>query len=177
MFVTTKVKLAAGLATGALALGAAGAYAAANNTITVTKPQAFTVNGPTGTTPLSLISVSGKTTDLKLPASFKNQGECVSMFAKNKDLALAPTTTSSGPLKLSKNYHGKLVSAMTAWCKKAASSTTSTTETQTTEPADVEQSAAPTTDSTDTTDSSDQPSANGLSHGHGQAHGRGHSNA
>jgi hypothetical protein len=176
MLVTTKVKIAAGLATGALALGAAGAYAAANNTITVAKPQAFTVNGPTGTTPLSLISVSGKTTTLTLPTSFKSQGECVSTFARNKDLALAPTTTSSGPLKLSKNYHGKLMSAMAAWCAKAAASTTSTTDTQTTDSADTQQSAAPTTDSTDATDSSDQPSANGLSHGHGQGHGRGHSN-
>jgi hypothetical protein len=173
MFVTTKVKLAAGLATGALALGAAGAYAAANNTITVTSPKPITVTGGTGTTPLSLISVSGKTTTLTLPTNFKNQGECVSTFAKNKDLALAPTTTSTGPLKLSKNYHGKLVSAMTAWCKQAAASKTSSTDS-----ADVEQSAAPTPDSSDA-DSSDEPSANGLSHGHGhgQAHGRGHSNA
>lgn len=176
MFVTTKVKLAAGLATGALALGAAGAYAAANsnNTITVANPQPFTVNGPSGTTALSLISVTGNTTKLVLPSSFKSQGECVSTFAHNKDLALAPTTASSGALKLSKNYHGKLMSTIAAWCAKAAASTK--TDTQTTDSADVEQSAAPTTDSTDATDSStstDQPSANGLSHGHG----RGHSNA
>jgi hypothetical protein len=168
VFVTTKVKIAAGLATGALALGAAGAYAA-NNTITVTDPKPISVTGGTSSAPLSLISVSGKTTTLTLPASFKNEGECVSTFAKNKDLALAPTTSSSGPLKLSKNFHGKLMSAMTAWCKQAARATTSTAE-----PAEVEQSAAP---STESSDSSDQPSAKSGSHGHGQAHGRGHSNA
>ena len=176
MFVTTKVKLAAGLATGALALGAAGAYAA-NNTITVAKPIPLSLTGAAPATPLSVISVSGSTAPLTLPATFKSQGQCVSFFATNKDLALAPATASSGPLKLSKNYHGKLMAAMTAWCnKQLASQTTSTTDSQTTDTAEVEQSAAPTTDSTDTTNSSDQPSANGLSHSHGQGHGRGHSN-
>src|SRR5713226_1032050 len=100
---TSKVKIAAGLAAGALTLGAAGAYAAANanNTITVT-PTPITV-GKTGAT-LSLIGFNG-TTALTLP-TFTNAGECVSFFAQNRNIALGST---GGSVKLSKNYHGKLM--------------------------------------------------------------------
>ena len=177
MFGNTKVKIAVGLATGALTLGAAGAYAAANNTITVTNPTPITVTGGTTTNPLSLISVSGKTTTLTLPASFKNEGQCVSMFAKNKDLALAPTTTSTGPLKLAKNYHGKLVSSMTTWCKTqtAASTTTDSTGAQTAETPDATQSTAPSTDSSDATSATHGQS--GQAHGKSQSHGHGHTGA
>ena len=165
------MKIAAGLATGALSLGAAGAYAA-NNTITVTDPKPITVTGAAGTSPLTLISVSGKTTTVTLPATFKNAGECVSFFAKNKDLALAPAGTSTGPLKLSKNYHGKLMSSMNAWCKTqlTKSTTADSTEAQTTETPDATQA-----DSTDATDSTS--STHGKSgQAHGTGHGRGHSN-
>jgi hypothetical protein len=168
MFVATKVKLAAGLATGALALGGAGAYAAANanNTVPVTNAKQVTVNG--GTTPtFSLISVSGTMTTPIDATKFTNPGQCVSTFAKNKDLALTPA---AGSTKISKNFHGKLMSTVQSWCQQFNKSKASTTDTQTTETPDATQPA-------DSTDSSDQPSAKGLSHGHGQAHGRGHSNA
>ena len=171
MFGSTKVKIAAGLATGALTLGAAGAYAAANNNNTVSTANAkpVTLTLPTGaTTPtFHLISLSGNTA-LSLTA-FKNKGECVSTFAKNKDLALAP----AGSSKLSKNFHGKLMSTVQSWCKQfntknADTQTADATETQTTD----------TTSSTDSTSSTDAASSthgqSGKSHGHG--HGRGSAN-
>jgi len=81
MFGSTKVKVAAGLAAGALTLGAAGAYAAANSdsvSLATAKPVTLT-----GASAPKLISLSGNTT-LTLPAKFKNQGECVSTFAKKQ---------------------------------------------------------------------------------------------
>ncbi len=62
---TSKVKIAAGLAAGALTLGAAGAYAAANanNTITVT-PTPITLGS--GDHTLNIIGFNGTTT-LTLP--------------------------------------------------------------------------------------------------------------
>lgn len=158
--ITAKVKIAAGIAAGALTLGAAGAYAAtANNTITVQNPTAIPLpsNGPT------LISVDGKT--LTLPTTFANHGACISFFAKNRDFALAPQGTLGTTVKVSKNFHGKLVSGLQSWCDSQvkATTTTSTTETQT---SDATQTGA--TDSTDTSDSQ-----NGASNGHG--HGHGHS--
>src|SRR5436309_12200146 len=86
--ITTKVKLAAGIAAGALTLGAAGAYAAANanNTISITGAGPVTVNG--GTTAPPLVSLNGSTT---ITANFKTAGECVSTFAKNKDIVLKPS--------------------------------------------------------------------------------------
>jgi len=173
MFVGTKVKLAAGLATGALALGAAGAYAAANsnNTITVTNPQQVKVNGGTAPT-FSLISLSGKVATTIDATKFTNPGQCVSTFAQNKDLALAPA---AGSTKISKNFHGKLMSTVQSWCQQFNKSKT-TADTQTTDSADVTDSTTSSSDATDTTTSSDQPSANGLLHSQGHAHGRGHSN-
>lgn len=172
MFVTTKVKIAAGLATGALALGGAGAYAAANNTVSVANAKPVQVNGGTAPT-FSLISLSGTKTTTIDATKFTNPGQCVSTFAKNKDLALAPA---AGSTKISKNFHGKLMSTVQSWCQQFNKSKASTTDTETTDSAQAQESAAPTTDSTDATDSSDQPSANGLSHGHGHGQGRGHSN-
>jgi hypothetical protein len=125
---TSKVKIAAALAAGALTLGAAGAYAAANanNTISVS-PTPITL----GTTnQLKLIGFNGTTT-LTLPAGgFKNAGECVSFLAKNKNVALAPQGSTTGSVTLLKNYHGKLMSGANAWCKtqlKPAAKTDSTT--------------------------------------------------
>jgi hypothetical protein len=151
--VTSKVKIAAGLAAGALTLGAAGAYAAANanNTITVT-PTPITV-GKTGTTPLSLIGFNG-TTSLTLP-TFTNAGQCVSFFAQNKNIALAPQGTTTGSVKLSKNYHGKLMSGANAWCKSQLTATVATS----------------TPDATATADSADTDSTTPPSHGHGHANG------
>jgi hypothetical protein len=153
---TSKVKIAAGIAAGALTLGAAGAYAAANanSTITVQSPTAIPLpSGPT------LISVNGKT--LTLPTTFANHGACISFFAKNRDFALAPQTLGA-TVTVSKNYHGKLVSGLQSWCDsqvKATSTTTSATTTDATES---------TTDSTDSTNSQA-----GALHGHGHANGRG----
>ena len=168
MFGSTKVKIAAGLATGALTLGAAGAYAAANNnTVSTANAQPVTLTLPTGaTTPtFSLISLSGNKT-LSLSA-FKNPGQCVSTFAKSKDLALAP----AGSSKLLKNYHGKLMTTVQSWCQQF--NTKSTTDTQTADATDTTQTT--TTDTTDTTDSSSSTHGqSGQSHGHG--HGRGAAN-
>ena len=152
---TSKVKIAAGLAAGALTLGGAGAYAAANanNTITVT-PTPITV-GKTGAT-LSLIGFNG-TTSLTLP-TFTNAGECVSFFAQNKNIALAPQGTTTGSVKLSKNYHGKLMSGANAWCKTQLTSTATVTTS--------------TPDATSTADAAETDSTTPPSHGHG--HGNGH---
>jgi hypothetical protein len=149
---TSKVKIAAGLAAGALTLGAAGAYAAANanNTITVTATP-ITV-GKAGTAQLNLIGFNG-TTSLTLP-TFAHAGECVSFLAQNKNIALGST---GGSVKLSKNYHGKLMSGANAWCKTqltpAAKTETSATETP----------EAPETDSADSTASQGHGHANGHS--------------
>jgi hypothetical protein len=155
---TSKVKIAAGLAAGALTLGAAGAYAAANanNTITVT-PTPISV-GKTGTTPLSLIGFNG-TKSLTLP-TFTNAGECVSFFAQNKNIALAPQGATTGSVKLSKNYHGKLMSGANAWCKTQLTSTAKTDTVETSTP-----------DATNTADAAETDSTTPPSHGHGHANG------
>src|SRR5260370_17170419 len=105
---TSKVKIAAALAAGALTLGAAGAYAAANanNTINVTATT-FSV-GKAGSQ-LNLIGFND-TKSLTLPA-FTNAGECVSFLAQNKNIALGPK---GGAVTLSKNYHAKLMSSATS---------------------------------------------------------------
>jgi hypothetical protein len=159
--ITTKVKIAAGLAAGALSLGAAGAYAAtANNTITVENPAPFTLGS--GSNELTLIPLNGAD-KLTLPADgFKNAGECVSTLAKNKNYALAPEGTTSGSsVKLSKNYHGKLMSGLNAWCKNVAASTAKPEE--------------PKTEASDEDDASDADADVDSGHGKsGQPHGRGH---
>ena len=162
--ITTKAKIAAGIAAGALTLGAAGAYAAANanNTITVQNPQPITLGS--GTNSLNLISLNGTTT-LTAP-TFTNPGECVSWLAQNKNLALAPQGSTSGPVKLSKNYHGKLMSQANAWCKTQVTSATKTDATDTETP-DATQSAEPSTDSSASTDGQ-----SGASHGHAYGHGK-----
>ena len=155
---TSKVKIAAGLAAGALTLGGAGAYAAANanNTINVT-PTSISI-GKAGTTPLNLIGFNG-TTSLT-PPTFTNAGECVSWLAQNKNIALAPQGSTTGTVKLSKNYHGKLMAGANAWCKTQFTAKADSTETTT---PDATQSDAPSSDATDT--------KSGASHGHGHGHG------
>src|SRR2546422_2146942 len=109
----SKVKIAAGLAAGALTLGAAGAYAAANanNTITVT-PTPITLGS--GDHTLNIIGFNGTTT-LTLPTGgFKNAGGCVAFLAKNKNIALAPQGSTTGSGTLSKSYHGKVMSGAQA---------------------------------------------------------------
>jgi len=154
---TSKVKIAAGLAAGALTLGAAGAYAAANanNTITVDPTKSFSLSN--GTTTLNLVPLNNKGA-LTLPSTdFKNAGQCVSWFATDRNYALAPT---AGSKTVSKNYHGKLMSGIHAFCEKYAPSATKTDSADTETP-DATQSAAPETDSTDSS----------TSHGHGNAYG------
>jgi len=156
---TSKVKIAAGLAAGALTLGAAGAYAAnANNngTIPVSNLKPVAVTGDAGG--LTLNSTNGKTTTLTIPATFDNQGQCVSLFAQHQDLVLQPTGTTT---RISKNSHGKLISStIKAWCQTRLTPKTKTDSAETETP-DATQSAAPETDSTDST----------ASHGHGHAYG------
>ena len=150
--ITSKVKIAAGLAAGALTLGAVGAYAAANanNTITVT-PTPITI-GKAGSQ-LKLIGFNG-TTSLTLP-TFTNAGECVSFLAQNKNIALAPQGSTTGSVKLSKNYHGKLMSGANEWCKSQLTTAPKT------DSADTATPEAPEADTTDSTGS--------------QGHGHGHS--
>ena len=159
--ITAKVKIAAGIAAGALTLGAAGAYAAtANNTITVNNPTPVTLGS--GSNQLKLISLDGKT--LTAPANgFQNPGQCVSWLAQNKNVALAPQGTLGSSVKLSKNYHGKLMSGANTWCKTQVTSTTKTDAVETETP-DATETAAPETDSND--------SQSGASNGHGHGQGR-----
>src|SRR5438128_8250433 len=158
--ITAKLKIAAGLAAGALTLGAAGAYAAtANNTITVDNPTSFTLG--TGDNPLTLVPLNGAAA-LTLPENgFKNAGECVSWLAKNRNYALAPQGSLGSSLKLSKNYHGKLLSGANAWCK-----------TQPISSAKSDSAKTETPDATESDSDSTEPSP-GTSHGHRHAYGRG----
>jgi hypothetical protein len=153
---TSKVKIAAGLAAGALTLGAAGAYAAANanNTIKVT-PTAISI-GVKGTAPLNLIGFNG-TTSLT-PPTFTSAGQCVSWLAQNKNIALAPQVATTGMVQLSKNYHGKLMTGANAWCKTQLTAKTDTAETTT-------------PDATNTADAAETDTTTPPSHGHGHANG------
>jgi hypothetical protein len=157
--ITTKVKIAAGVAAGVLTLGAAGAYAAnANSTVT---PQggAVTLTNSTGTT-LNLVGISKGDTSLQLPSTpFSSPGQCVSWFATNRNWANAPA---AGTTTLSKNYHGKLMSSVQSFCSayKPAKGTSDSAETET---PDAAQSDAPSTDSTN---------LSGSTHGHGHGHGK-----
>jgi hypothetical protein len=149
--ITSKVKIAAGIAAGALALGAAGAYAAnANNTITVDPTKTFTL----GTAPsptLNLVPVNSSAASLTLPSGgFKDPGQCVSWLASNRNYALAPTGTST---KVSKNYHGKLMSQANAFCKSYVTSTTKTSSTES---------------ETDSSDTAQSGALQSQGHGHGQ---------
>jgi hypothetical protein len=164
--ISTKVKLAAGIAAGALALGAAGAYAAQNLPQTITNPTISTLGG-NGAPQLNLVSLNGAK-QLSNPKSLPaNPGECVSFFATNRNYALVPagydvTATPLAPITIPKaNYHGKLMSGLNAWCKAEikAVSTPTTTTTTTNE-----------TVTTDTTQSNDTQS--GAANGHGHAYGR-----
>ena len=152
---TSKVKIAAALAAGALTLGAAGAYAAANANNTINVTATLIPVGKAGSQ-LNLIGFNGTKT-LALP-TFTNAGECVSFLAQNKNIALG---TKGGAVTLSKNYHGKLMSAANEWCKTQLTPKTKadSAETQTPDATDA-------TDATGATDSA-------TTHGNGQANGHG----
>jgi len=156
---TSKVKIAAGLAAGALTLGAAGAYAAANANSNGTVPVSSlkTVTGGTAGT-LTVMSTNGKTTTLTIPATFSNLGQCVSFFAQHQDLVVQPA---AGTTRISKNSHGKLISGIKTWCQTRLTSAAKTDSTETTTP-----DATPSTDPTDATDTK-----SGASHGNGHRHG------
>jgi len=160
--VTSKVKIAAGLAAGALTLGAAGAYAAANANSNGTVPVSSlkTVTGGTAGT-LTVMSTNGKTTTLTIPATFSNLGECVSFFAQHQDLVLQPAAGTPGTARISKNSHGKLISGIKTWCQTRLTSAAKTDSTETTTP-----DATPSTDATDASDTK-----SGASHGQGHRHG------
>jgi len=156
---TTKVKIASGIAAGALALGAAGAYAASNLPITVASNQIYPVGA--GTTQLQLVSLNGAKLPSTLPASaLTSYGACVSWFATNKNIALLPQGYTSGSVTISKhNYHGTLMSGANEFCKTQVTST----KIDSAETPDATQSDAPSTDSTDSA----------TTHGNGHANGHG----
>jgi hypothetical protein len=155
---TTKVKLAAGFAAGALTLGAAGAYAANasnNGTIPVSNLKDVSLGANAGT--LTLKSTNGNTTSLKIPATFDNLGQCVSLFAQHQDLVLKPA---AGTTQISKNSHGKMISGtIKAWCETRLAPKTKTDSAET-----------ETTDATQSTDSTDSNASQG--HGHAFGHGK-----
>jgi hypothetical protein len=123
----SKLKVAAGLAAGALTLGTSSSSAVANankpvKTVTVS-PTPITLGS--GSHQLKLIGFNG-TTSLTLPAGgFKSKGECVSFLAKNKNIALAPQGSTTGSVTLPKHYHSKLVRAARVWCIAQLNSTAS----------------------------------------------------
>src|SRR6266581_1856269 len=117
---TSKVKIAAGLAAGAITLGS-------------------------GDHTLNIIGFNGTTT-LTLPTGgFKNAGECVSFLAKNKNIALAPQGSTTGSVTLSKSYHGKLMSGASAWCKTQLTTAPKTDSTATETPEAPETDSADST--------------------------------
>lgn len=151
--ITTKIKVAAGIAAGVLTLGAAGAYAATNgnNTITVTSPKPTTLpNGPT------LVSVDGKT--LGTLPQFTNPGQCISHFAQNRDWALQSSgTAANGGLTFKPNFHGKLMSGLHSWCQTFNSSANGASAQSQTQDS-----------STDSADSGAQNAGALHAHGHGR---------
>ena len=150
--ITSKVKIAAGLAAGALTLGAAGAYAANNNgSIPVSNLKPVTLTGSAGT--LTLESTNGKTTTLMIPATFENLGQCVSLFAQHQDLVMRPA---AGTTRISKNSHGKLISNIKAFCEPRVTATKTDS---------AETTASDATDASDAADATDST----TSHGHGHS--------
>jgi hypothetical protein len=162
--ITSKVKIAAGIAAGALTLGAAGAYAAnaaAQSTVNVTG-SSFTIGS--GTNTLELVGVNGQTGTLTLPSDLKHPGQCVSFLATHRNYAIAPKAGST----VSKNYHGNLMRQANAFCK--AQLPPKTADSAKGDTSDAE-SAATENESADATDSAE--AQRGASHGHGHGHGHG----
>lgn len=158
--------MASGIAAGALALGAAGAYAAnANSTIPVTSSTSVTLGS--GNNTLKVVTFNGGTLTAAPANGFKNAGQCVSWLASNKNVALASTLGTS--TKLPKSYHGKLMSAANAWCETQVKTSTKTDSAETETP-DATQSETPSTDSTDST----AAQGNGHANGHGKHAGETH---
>lgn len=121
MFRLTKIKVAGLIAAGAVALGAVGAYAANNGSITLTGPLTK-VAGVTPSNGQTLWALPGTTATP--PATFTSFGECVSWYASHKGFVLGGATA---PTTVKKNYHGKVMSNITALCTKTKDSTDSAT--------------------------------------------------
>ena len=162
--ITTKVKLAGAIAAGALSLGVVGASAAAGGTTTLTSPPGTaSFKGPNGSSlTLDNLKATGTST---ATLTFTNEGQCVSNFAKSKDFALPSSVTTS--LKLSKNFHGKLMSstALKQFC--AAFKSASTTAAEPAESPEVEQPDATQSESPDTDTSTGGQGKGHGHHGHG----------
>jgi hypothetical protein len=125
-FRLTKLKVSVAVAAGALAIGAAGAYAA--NTVTVQDPTSKSFTLGSGSNALNLIAVNGNT--ISAAPKWTNVGECVSFFANNRNYALAPAGSMPKTLTLFKNYHGTLVSFVAStWCKQQVAATLGSTST------------------------------------------------
>jgi hypothetical protein len=106
--ITTKVKVAGAIAAGALSLGVVGAAAAGSGSTTTlaSPPASVTFTSPSGKT-LTVDSLA-TTAPSSTALTFDNQGQCVSHFAQSKDFALGSSVSGT---KLSKNFHGKLMSS------------------------------------------------------------------
>ena len=117
MFRLTKIKVAGLIAAGAVALGAVGAYAANNGSITLTGPltKVLSVTPSNGQT---LWALPGTTAT---PPAFTSFGEGVSWYASHKGFVLAGSTA---PTTVKKNYHGKVMSNITALCTKTTDGST-----------------------------------------------------
>jgi hypothetical protein len=116
-----KLKIVAGIAAGALTLGAPSSSAVAStNRPLLVSPTLITLGS--GHNQLKLIGFNG-TTSLTLPAGgFKTTGGCVSFLARHKYLALAPQGFTTGSVTLPKHYHGKLMRVAHIWCRTQVSS-------------------------------------------------------
>ncbi|HYS30471.1 MAG TPA: hypothetical protein VEQ12_13365 [Candidatus Limnocylindria bacterium] len=118
MFRLTKIKVAGLIAAGAVALGAVGAYAANNGSLTLTG-SLTKVQGVTPTNGQTLWALPG-TTD-KPNATWTSFGECASWYASHKSFVLGGSTA---PTTVKKNYHGKVMSNITALCTKTTDAST-----------------------------------------------------
>lgn len=162
--ITTKAKLAGAIAVGALSLGVVGAAAAGGGGSTTTlasTPTSVTFTSPSGKT-LTVDNLS-TTAPSSTALTFTNRGQCVSHFATSKGFALPSSVAGT---KLSKNFHGKLMSSsdLKQFCAsfKASEPTTSASP-EATESPEVEQP-----DTTQSPNAGSSGKGKGHAHGHGQ---------
>ena len=160
--ITTKVRLAGAIAAGALSLGVVGAAAAGSGSTTTlgSTPVSVTFTSPSGKTLTvdNLKTAAPSTTSL----TFTNAGQCVSHFATSKDFALASSVAGA---KLSKNFHGKLMSSsdLKQFCASFKASASATAA----EPAESPEAEQPNATKSPDTGSSGKGQAHKHS-GHGQ---------
>jgi hypothetical protein len=161
--ITTKVKLAGAIAAGALSLCVVGAAAAGGGSTTTlaSTPTSVTFTSPSGTT-LKVDNLS-TTAPSSTALTFTNRGQCVSHFATSKAFALPSSVAGT---KLSKNFHGKLMSSSDL--KQFCSSFKASEPTTAASPAE-----SPEVEQPDATQSPEAEADNGSS-GKGKAHQHGH---